>query len=47
LEQHKLLAHTLLALTQRVDPTPHCCYALTHIEVQPFSKRRIDLLATR
>jgi hypothetical protein len=47
LEQHQLLAQTLLALTQRVDPTPHCRYPLAYIQVQPLHKGRIDLAAAR
>jgi hypothetical protein len=45
--QGQLLAHAVLALAHRVDPPAHRCDTLTHIEVQPFDKRRIDLPATR
>ena len=43
-EQHQLLPHTVLSLTQRGDPTPDCCHSLPDVQVEPLDKGRMDLV---
>jgi hypothetical protein len=45
LAQHEWLLPARFALTERVDPSPYRCHALTEVTVQPLHKRGIDLLA--
>jgi hypothetical protein len=43
---HQVLLHAVLALAQRVDPTPDRRHALAHVQVEPLDKGGIDLPAT-
>src|SRR5215813_10195143 len=43
--QGQLLAHAVLALAQRVDPTPYRGYPLANIKIQSLDKGGIDLPA--
>src|ERR1043166_6759378 len=45
-EQCQLMLQAVLALAQRVDPTPYCRHALADVEVEPLYKGGIDLPAT-
>jgi hypothetical protein len=47
MEQRQLLLYTVLALAQRIHPTPHRRYTLTDVEVQSLDRGGIDLPATR
>jgi hypothetical protein len=43
--EHRLLLQAVLALAQRVHPTPDRRHAQANVQVQSFDKRCIDLPA--